>query len=117
MPSWIRKFTLAAKGIWLGMRGQSSFSIHVPIAVCVIGLAIALRCLLWQWCALLLCIGLVMAAELANSAMEELAAALCTEHNAAVGRSLDIASGAVLAASLTAAAVGVLIFAERLTAL
>src|SRR4051812_43852239 len=103
MKAWVRKFALAAHGIWLGASGQSSFAVHLPMAVGVMGLATILGCALWQWCILLLCIGMVLAAELANSAIEELAAALCKEHNAQIGRALDIASGSVLVASCAAA--------------
>ncbi len=97
------------------MRGQSSFAVHVPVALGVIVVASVLRCELWQWSILLLCIGLVLAAELANSAIEELAAGLCHEHNERVGRALDIASGAVLVASIIAAVVGIAIFIQRLS--
>jgi diacylglycerol kinase len=48
----------------------------------------------------------VIAAELFNSALEALARGLCPDHNPLVGKSLDIASGAVLVLSLTAVAIG-----------
>lgn len=114
LRKWIRKFYLAGCGVLGGIQGQSSFAVHLPIAVMVIALAVVLHCELWQWCVLLICIGLVLAAELANSAIEELAKGLCTDHNPGVGRALDIASGAVLVASVTAAGVGMAIFATRL---
>ena len=117
LKHWLRKFSNAARGIRYGIAGQTSFVIHVPIALGVVFLAVLLRCTLWQWCALLLCIGLVLAAELANSAIEELAAGLSPGHNEHVGKALDIASGAVLVASLMAAAVGVIIFIAQWTAL
>lgn len=116
MKYWIRKFRLAALGIRHGIRGQTSFAVHVPIAFVVIVFAIVLRCPLWQWCALLLCIGLVLAAELANSAIEELAAGLCREHNEHVGRALDIASGAVLVASIVSGTIGAIIFIAQIAA-
>jgi diacylglycerol kinase len=117
MKHWIRKFTLAANGIRHGVHGQTSFIVHFPIGLAVIVLAVLLRCSLWQWCALLLCVGMVLAAELANSAIEELAAGLCREHNEHVGRALDIASGAVLLACITATTVGAIIFIAQIMAL
>lgn len=117
MKYWIRKFSLAAAGIRYGMRDQTSFLVHIPMAVAVIVLAIVLRCSLWQWCALLVCIGLVLAAELANSAIEELATAVSREHNDHVGRALDIASGAVLLVSIVAAIVGTMIFVAQVVAM
>lgn len=117
LRKWLRKFQLAGRGIAMGIEGQNSFVVHLPMSLLVLILAAVLRCELWQWCVLLLCIGLVLSAELANSAVEELAKGLCTEHNARVGRALDIASGAVLLASICAASVGAAIFAARLLTL
>lgn len=96
------------------MHGQSSFAIHLPMAVAVVGLATWLECSITQWCILLLCIALVLALELVNSSLESLAKGLCTEHNDWVGRGLDIASAAVLLASIFSAIVGSLIFAQQL---
>ena len=114
LRKWILKFQLAGRGILLGMQGQNSFAVHLPVALAVVILAAVLHCELWQWCVLGLCIGLVLSAELANSAIEELAKGLCTEQNPRVGRALDIASGAVLMASICAACVGAAIFVSRI---
>lgn len=114
MERWLRKFRLAAHGVIWGIRGQSSFAVHVPAAIAVVLLAIFLQCPMWEWCVLIACIGGVCAAELANSALEEIAAAVSPDHNVRVGRALDIASGAVLIASITAAIIGMLIFLPRL---
>ncbi len=83
----------------------------VSLIVC---LATALRCELWQWCVLALCVGLVIGLEYMNSAVERLAKGLCSEQNEDVGAALDISSAAVLFASLLAAVVGVTIFATQL---
>lgn len=110
MQHWIAKFRNALRGVACGIQGQSSFAVHLPIALLVLALAWWLQCVVWQWAILLLCIGSVLAIELMNSAVETLARELCPEQNAQVGRALDIASGAVLVASLTAAVVGALVF-------
>ena len=111
---WVRKFRNAGRGVLWGIEDQNSFIVHIPVAVLVVLIAAILRCELWQWCVLMLCIGIVLVAELANSAIEELARGLCHEHNAQVGRALDIASGAVLVASLIAASIGAAIFLAQL---
>ena len=113
LHKWLRKFHLAGRGVFLGMQGQNSFAVHLPVALAVVILAAVLGCELWQWCTLGLCIGLVLSAELANSAIEELAKGLCHEQNPRVGRALDIASGAVLMASICAGCIGAAIFISR----
>jgi len=95
------------------VRGQSSFAVHFAIAAAVIVVAVLLRCELWQWCALLLCIALVLGLEYINSAIERLAKGLCTTRNEQVGAALDIASAAVLTASIIAVVIGGLIFVNQ----
>jgi diacylglycerol kinase len=107
---WINKFRCAGRGLLLGVRGQSSFAVHFAVAAAVIVAAILLRCELWQWCTLLLCIALVLGLEYINSAIERLAKGLCTSHNEEVGAALDIASAAVLVVSLVSVVIGALIF-------
>jgi diacylglycerol kinase len=109
----INKFRCAGRGLLLGVRGQSSFAVHFSITVAVLIFATLLRCELWQWCTLLLCIALVLGLEYVNSAIERLAKGLCATQNEDVGAALDIASAAVLVASIIAAVIGGLIFVTQ----
>ena len=115
--SWIEKFADAFHGIAAGVRGQSSFFVHVEMAAAVVALAAVLRVGLLEWCLLLLCITAVLAAELFNSSIERLAREIDRQHNPNVGAALDIASGAVLVAAMGSAIVGCLIFGHRLVVL
>ena len=71
--SWWKKFADAARGLGQGTQGQSSFLVHIPAGIAVLGLAAYLALPLAQWCLLLLCVGMVLAAELFNSSLEQLA--------------------------------------------
>jgi diacylglycerol kinase len=73
-----------------------------------------LRCSFEQWCLLVLCVGGVLTAELFNSAFETMFRGLDDATRERTWKSLDIAAGAVLLASIIAAIVGVLVFAQRL---
>jgi len=115
--SWRAKFGDAFRGLKLGVRGHSSFSVHFFFAALVIAAAVALRCDLTQWCLLLGCIGLVLTAELFNSTVETLFHGLDEKTKDRTHGCLDIAAGAVLLASITAAIVGGLVFVSRLIAL
>jgi diacylglycerol kinase len=115
--SWRRKFKDATRGVKHGIRGHSSFFVHFFFAALVVAAALALRCSLHDWLILVLCIGAVLSAELFNSALETLFRGLDEHARSRCYRSLDIAAGAVLLASLTAAVVGTLVFANRLAEL
>src|SRR5439155_17298348 len=119
----------------------STFFVHFFFAALVSATAIVLRCELVEWCLLLGCIGLVLTAELFNSALETIYHGLDDDtrpsqsfpsppggsapgHRAGEGASrsqarhcLDIAAGAVLLAGLTAALIGAIIFLPKLAAI
>jgi diacylglycerol kinase len=114
---WRHKFGNALRGLKLGIRGHSSFSVHFFFAALVVAAALVLRCTLVEWCLLLGCIGLVLTAELFNSAIEVLFRGLDEAAKQRTWPCLDIAAGAVLLASLTAAAVGAIVFLHRLSEL
>lgn len=115
--SWVAKFHDAFRGIYIGVQAQSSFAVHLIASVLVIALAAYLAVDIIRWSLLLLCIALVLAAELFNSAIEWLAKGIDHRENENLRNALDVASGAVLVTSIGAATVGGLIFLERLAAL
>jgi diacylglycerol kinase len=112
--SWAKKFRAAFRGIKLGVRGHSSFFVHFFFAALVVAAGVALECKDWHWCALLGCVGLVLTAELFNSALETLFRGLDDATKERVWPALDIAAGAVLMASLTASVIGIIVLAPRL---
>jgi diacylglycerol kinase len=114
--SWRKKFAAACRGIKLGVRGHSSFFVHFFFAALVLSAGAVLDCALWQWCVLLGCIGLVLTAELFNSAVETLFRGLDEATREKAWPALDVAAGAVLLASLTASVIGTLIFVSLLVA-
>jgi len=112
--SWAKKFRDAFRGLGVGVRGQSSFRVHFFFAAAVIVCAAVMRMPRVEWCVLLVCIALVLAAELFNSALELLAKAITDEQDPRLADALDIGSAAVLVASLGAALVGSILFLHRL---
>ena len=111
---WPTKFQDAIRGLKLGIRGHSSFCVHFFLTALVLAAGVVFQCALLEWCILLGCIGLVLTAELFNSAMETLFRGLDEAAKDRAWPALDIAAGAVLLASLTASAVGLMIFLPKL---
>ena len=112
--SWRERLRPACRGIKLGVRGHSRFFVHFFCSALVLAAAIVLHCDLVQWCLLLGCIGMVFITELLNSAIEALFRGLDSENARRAAPCLDIASGAVLLAILTASAIGSVVFLSRL---
>ena len=103
---WYRKFQNGLRGWKLGSKGQSSFLVHLAGTLAIITLAIVLQMTTVQWCLLILCISSVLTAEFFNSAVERLARAVDDQYNEQLGAALDVAAGAVLAATVGAVLVG-----------
>jgi diacylglycerol kinase (ATP) len=111
---WSRKFRVAFRGLKEGVRGQSSFFVHLFLTAMVIAAGWMLRVDRIEWCVLMLCIAGVLTAEMFNSALESMAKAITGESDPHLGNSLDIGSAAVLLASIGAAVVGAIILGNRL---
>jgi diacylglycerol kinase len=107
---WINKFRCAFRGLVVGVRGQRSFYVHFPMAAAVIACAVIFRADLWRWCVLLLCITIVLAAEMFNSVLEHFGRLITDKYDERMRDALDIGSAAVLVASIGAAIVGAIVF-------
>ena len=114
---WRHKFRDAFRGLKLGVRGQSSFFVHFFVAALVAVAAFVLGCDVLEWCVLLGCIGVVLVAELFNSAIEVLFRGLDDAAKDRVWPCLDIAAGAVLLTSIFASVIGALVFLAQLAKL
>jgi len=99
--------------MWSVIREERSFHVHLVFAVLVIVAAIVLQVSRTEWCILLLCITIVFAAEVFNTALEHLAKAVDRSENRHIGSALDMGSAAVLAAAIGAVVVGCVVFAAR----
>jgi diacylglycerol kinase len=96
------------------MRGERSFAVHVPMTIAVGIAAVCFRLSLVEACILGLCVSLVLMAEVFNTALEFMSREVSRDERPGIAAALDMASGAVLIASIGAAAVGGAIFIYRL---
>lgn len=105
-----KSFVYAARGIGFAIKTQRNIRLHLvaALAVCLTGYLLNVSSNDWRW--LIACIGLVWLAEMVNTAFEYLCDLIQPEHHLSVQRAKDIAAGAVLMASLTAAIIGILVF-------
>jgi len=109
LQCWIARFRFAFRGIGRAILSESSFLVHLPMALLTCAAATVLQVSQTEWCLLLLCIATVLAAECFNTAIEALARAVTKDHDPQIERALDVAAGAVLIMSLGAAAVGIIV--------
>ena len=108
--SWVKKFRDAARGVKIAVRGEASYFVHFFVTATVILAAGVYERSPLEWGLLVVCITIVLAAETFNTSIERLARVVSAETHPEISDALDIASGAVLLASLGAAVVGLIVF-------
>lgn len=109
-----QRLGFALRGLWLALRVDVAFREHLLCALAVVIAGGLLRVSLVEACLLTLCIFFVLAAEMFNTALEQLVRATSSEESPAIGSALDISAGAVLVASFGAATIGSIIYIYRL---
>ena len=110
--SWLNTFSAAWEGIAYAVRTQRNMKVHLTITciVCVIGALIGLRLDEWRWIGL--CITLVLAAEVVNTAIESVVDLVSPEWHQLAKVAKDAAAGAVLITVIFSVVVGISVFAK-----
>ena len=104
---FLRRFGYARSGIAVAFRRERSMRTHgVAVVAVVIFLTLTGAPALW-WALIGLAVGLVLVAEMANTAIETLADRLHPGQHPEIGVVKDVAAGAVLVATIMAIVVGV----------
>jgi diacylglycerol kinase (ATP) len=109
-PSLLDSFNYAFEGIIHVLRTQRNLRIHFLAAIVAFGAAIAVGVSRLQLVALVLAVAFVLVAEMLNTAIEGVIDVSTTSFDPNAKLAKDIAAGAVLIASITALAVGYLVF-------
>lgn len=112
----LRSFRYAFDGLGILLRYEHNARIHLVAAISVVILGAYLGIARSDWLAVIIVIGLVFAAEAVNSAIEYLANFVSPEHHELIKKVKDLAAASVLITAITAAIVGVIIFAPLLWA-
>lgn len=114
--TWLGKFYDAFRGLYVSFSTQSSFTPHLATAVAAIAVAAWLGLSLVEWCVVALAIGLVMMAEVFNTSIEAMAKTFNRYPDDNLRDALDIASGGVFVAVLTAVVLGCILLGPKLWA-
>jgi undecaprenol kinase len=100
--SFSRRLTFALMGLRSAWRSEASFKTQVAAAAAVIAALLWLRPAPLWWAIAAITVAFVLAAELFNTAIENLADHLHPEQDPAIKVVKDCAAGAVLVASVAA---------------
>lgn len=110
LKKFLSSFRYAFRGVWNILFSERNMRVHLFAAFVVIAFGIYFNISLTEWCIVALCIGMVMAAEVFNSALEALTDLVKPEQHPVAGKVKDAAAGAVLLTAFAAAVAGILVF-------
>jgi diacylglycerol kinase len=110
-------FRYAFEGFAHTVRTQRSMRIHLCATVLVLLGGILARLTFLEWAAIAICVGLVLASELINTALEAVVDIASPELHPKAKIAKDAAAAAVLIFAITSVIVGILVFATALSRL
>ena len=106
----IKSFGYAFKGIASLIKKEHNAWIHC-LAIVVVTLAgLYFDITKTEWCMVVLCFGVVLAAEGFNTAIERLVDLVSPDYHPIAGDVKDVSAGAVLICAIAAAIVGMIVF-------
>jgi diacylglycerol kinase (ATP) len=112
--SLFQSFNFAIEGVIHVLRRERNMRVHFALATVVLVLAFAYDVSKLELIALLLAISFVLIAEMVNTAVEETLDLSTNTFDPRAKIAKDVAAGAVLIASVTAATIGYLVFVDRI---
>jgi diacylglycerol kinase len=108
VPAFVRSFVFAGRGVALTARGRN-FRVMVLCAVAAVVVGFLRGLDRVEWSLIVVCIGVVLAMEAMNTAVEALADAVHPDRHPGIARAKDAAAGASLIVSIAAAVVAALV--------
>ena len=113
----MRSFKFAWKGIMTCAGHEQNITFHLIVAILVVVAGFVFDITKSEWAAVVICIGMVITAELFNSSIERLVDMVSPQWQKIAGEVKDIAAGAVLVTAVAAAIVGIIVFLPYLLAI
>ncbi|MFC5651737.1 diacylglycerol kinase family protein [Paenibacillus solisilvae] len=114
MLKFIQSIGLSWSGIRLALRTEPHMRFHLISAIIVTTVSLLLGLNRLEWIVLILAMAMVIALELLNTAIENVVDLVSPERHPLAKAAKDTAAGAVLAAAIAAAIIGLLILGPHL---
>ncbi len=110
----LKSFRYAFEGLIALFREEPNARIQILAAILAIAAGKILEISKTEWMAMFLAIGMVVAAEAFNSALENLSDFVSPEKKPQIKKAKDLAAAAVLISAITALIIGIVIFLPKI---
>lgn len=107
-------FFCAIKGIGQAIKTERNLVFDIFVAIIVIILGFVFKINFSEWIICILSVGLMLFAELMNTAIETVVDMYTREKNNMAGKAKDISAGAVLVLAINVAIIGGIIFIPKI---
>ena len=114
MKKFIRSFAYAFRGISTAFKGELNLRFHCASAILVIASGFYFKVTRIEFCVLLICCGLVISAEIFNTAIETLTNLVSPAESEMARKTKDMAAAGVLIAVIASMVVGMVIFIPKI---
>lgn len=111
-PGFRKSFLFAIQGFRTAVTTERNIKVMLCVGALAVVAGLILQLDLLSWAIVLLCCGVVIMAELFNTAIETVVDLVSPEFHPLAGRAKDIAAAAVWVLSLIVAIVGLLVYAN-----
>ena len=106
-------FTYPVKGLKYAYRNEQNLAFDIGMALIVVVLGFIFRIEAWEWAVLVLTVGLVLALELINTAIEATVDLVTEEYHPLAKVAKDTSAAAVFVFAIVAVIIGLIIFLPR----
>lgn len=113
-PTFLRSFGYAFEGFVTAVKTERNIKVMLAMGALALVAGALLKLDPVEWCIILICCGLVIHAELANTAIEAVVDLATSELHPLAKRAKDIAAASVWALSIMSAIVGLMVYAHAL---
>ena len=110
-------FSNAGAGFVYALVSQRNMKIHLSIGVIAIVLGVVFSISAFEWLAIVICIGAVIALECVNTAIESLVDLVTPDYHELAKRAKDCAAAAVFVAAIGAVVVEAIVLLPRIAVL
>lgn len=117
IKKFVNSFTYPIKGLKYAYKNEQNLAFDCMIALIVIIFGILFKITVGEWAVLILTVGLVISAELFNSAIEATVDLVTEEYHPLAKVAKDTSAAAVFILAIVAVIVGVIIFLPKIISL
>lgn len=113
-PTFRRSFLFAVQGFRTAVRQERNIKVMLCGAIFAVTVGILLHLDPLSWAIIFVCCGVVISAELLNTAIEKVVDLVSPEFHPLAGQAKDIAAAAVWVLCVLVAVVGIIVFANAI---